>query len=149
MKPVEEPFGTASATFVMPHQQWRGWSIFVEGLIVPARVGIHPHEHGAPQVVVIDAQLGYRSAPSDAGGWIDYDSYCTCVADFLAHKQHTRLLESLVADIAELSFREWSALEKLTLSVHKPKIRPGTRRIGVTLEWTRPDYLLWCSTTRR
>ncbi|SIT41399.1 Dihydroneopterin aldolase (fragment) [Paraburkholderia piptadeniae] len=54
-----------------------------------------------------------------------------------------------MSDIAELSFREWPALETLTLSVHKPKIRPGTRRVGVTLEWTRADYPLWCSAAGR
>ncbi|WP_233850019.1 dihydroneopterin aldolase [Paraburkholderia sp. HD33-4] len=149
MKPVEEPFGLSLATAAGLPQRGRGWSVFIEALAVPARVGIHPHEHGAPQAIVIDARLGYGSAPSEAGGWIDYDGYCTCIADFLAHKPHTRLLETLVADIAELSFRRWPALETLTLSVHKPKIRPGTRRVGVTLEWTRTDYLQWCSVSER
>ena len=65
------------------------------------------------------------------------------LAAFLSHKPHTRLLETLVADIAVLSFREWPALESLTLSVYKPKIRPGTKRVGVSLDWTRGDYLRW------
>ncbi|SIT41398.1 hypothetical protein BN2476_290024 [Paraburkholderia piptadeniae] len=47
MKPVEEPFGMPLARIGMLHQQWRGWSVFVEALGVPARVGIHPHEYGA------------------------------------------------------------------------------------------------------
>ena len=64
----------------------------------------------------------------------------TARAAFLSHKPHTRLLETLVADIAVLSFREWPALESLTLSVYKPKIRPGTKRVGVSLDWTRGDY---------
>ncbi len=42
-----------------------------------------------------------------------------------------------------MSFREWPALESLTLSVYKPKIRPGTKRVGVSLDWTRGDYLRW------
>ncbi|WP_407947196.1 dihydroneopterin aldolase, partial [Paraburkholderia sacchari] len=67
------------------------------------------------------------------------------IAEFLAKKPHTRLLETLVADIAALSFREWPALDTLTIEVHKPKIRPGTRRIGVSLEWTRADYLQWAA----
>ncbi|OLL31274.1 diguanylate cyclase [Burkholderia sp. SRS-W-2-2016] len=141
MKPVEEPFGLALATNVTS-QRGRGWSVFIEALGVPARVGIYPHEQSAPQALVIDARLGYGSAPSEEHGWIDYDGYCTSIADFLAHKPHTRLLETLVADIAKLSFRQWPALESLTLSVHKPKIRPGTRCVGVTLDWTRADYLL-------
>ena len=145
MKIVDEGIVQAYA----PRDAWpgrgRGWSVFVEALSVPVRVGIHAHEHGAPQPVVIDAQLGYRCAPNESGEWIDYDGYCTRVADWLAHKPHTRLLETLVADLAALSFREWPALETLTLAVHKPKIRPGTRRVGVALDWTRADYLAWSS----
>jgi dihydroneopterin aldolase len=34
-------------------------------------------------------------------------------------------------------------LETLTLALHKPKIREGTRRIGLELEWTRADYDAW------
>jgi dihydroneopterin aldolase len=59
----------------------------------------------APQPVVIDARLGYRCEPSEEGEWIDYDGYCARVASFLSHKPHTRLLETLVADLAVMSFR--------------------------------------------
>jgi 7,8-dihydroneopterin aldolase/epimerase/oxygenase len=62
------------------------------------------------------------------------------VTAFLAEKSHTRLLETLAVELAELSFREWPALDALTLALHKPKIREGTRRIGVELDWTRADY---------
>ncbi|CAN0628361.1 7,8-dihydroneopterin aldolase/epimerase/oxygenase [Burkholderia multivorans] len=134
-----EPVGVLDA----PRLRGRGWSVFVDALSVPARIGIHPHEHEAPQPIVIDARLGYRCAPDEANAWIDYDGYCARIAAFLARKPHTRLLETLVADIAVLSFREWPALETLTLAAHKPKIRPGTKRVGVALDWTRGDYLAW------
>ncbi|WP_177318151.1 dihydroneopterin aldolase, partial [Burkholderia ubonensis] len=88
MKPVDEPFVSIDA----PRLRGRGWSVFVDELKVPARIGIHAHEHAAPQPIVIDAQLGYRCEPSEAGEWIDYDGYCARVAAFLAHKPHTRLL---------------------------------------------------------
>jgi 7,8-dihydroneopterin aldolase/epimerase/oxygenase len=148
MKIVDATFEPQFAIHGASHERGRGWSVFVEALAVPARVGIHPHEHGQPQPVVIDAQLGYRCMPNEAGEWIDYESWCARIADFLAKKPHTRLLEMLVADIAALSFREWPALEALTLTVHKPKIRPGTRRVGVSLEWTRADYLQWSAPGR-
>ncbi|CAB3793521.1 hypothetical protein LMG28688_03727 [Paraburkholderia caffeinitolerans] len=151
MKIVDGTFDPAldvPAALDAPPSRGRGWSVFVEGLSVPARIGIHPHEHGQPQPLVIDAQLGYRSMPKEESDWIDYESYCARIAEFLAKKPHTRLLETLVADIAALSFREWPALDTLTIEVHKPKIRPGTRRIGVSLEWTRADYLQWSTTGR-
>ncbi|MFX1676615.1 dihydroneopterin aldolase [Paraburkholderia sp. A2WS-5] len=145
--PAPAPFDAPAARDVPP-SRGRGWSVFVEGLSVPARIGIHAHEHGQPQPLVIDAQLGYRSMPKEESDWIDYERYCARIAEFLAKKPHTRLLETLVADIAALSFREWPALDTLTIEVHKPKIRPGTQRIGVSLEWTRADYLQWSATGR-
>ncbi|AJK48728.1 dihydroneopterin aldolase [Burkholderia plantarii] len=139
MKPVDGPFAP------LEPPRGRGWSVFIDELRVPARIGIHPHEHDAPQPVVIDARLGYRCEPAERGasGYIDYDGYCARVAAWLAHKPHTRLLETLVAELAALSFDEWPALESITLALHKPEIRPGTRRVGVELDWTRADYAAW------
>ncbi|WP_323120173.1 dihydroneopterin aldolase [Burkholderia alba] len=146
MKPVEAPFASLEAA----RARGRGWSVFVDELVVPVRVGIHPHEHEAPQPVVIDARLVYRCEPSEQGGasWIDYDGYCARIAAFLAHKPHTRLLETLALDLAVLSFDEWPALDALTLSLHKPKIRPGTKRVGVELDWTRADRAAWRASAR-
>jgi dihydroneopterin aldolase len=120
----------------------RGWSVFVEGLEVLTRVGIHAHEHEAPQPVVIDARLGYRCTPAETSAheWIDYERYCERLTRFLETKPHTRLLETLAVELALLSFREWDALDAVTLALHKPKIRPGTQRIGIELNWTRADY---------
>ncbi|KGR95691.1 MULTISPECIES: dihydroneopterin aldolase [Burkholderia] len=146
MKPVEAPFATLDPACA----RGRGWSVFVDALKVPARIGIHPHEHAAPQPVVLDARLAYRREPSEASGdgWIDYDAYCARIASFLAHKPHTRLLETLALEIAVLSFDEWPALDALTLALHKPKIRPGTKRVGVELDWTRADHAAWRAAAR-
>ena len=123
----------------------RGWTVFVDGYTVAARIGLYPHEHLAPQPIVIDARLGCLGEPDEDGVWIDYDGFCARVAAFLAGRPHTRLLETLVADLAALSFQTWPALGALTLAVHKPGIRPDARRVGVALAWTRDDYLRWCA----
>lgn len=138
MKPYEDALALSSA----PPRRGRGWRVFVDELVVATRIGLHAHEYAAPQPVVIDASLAYRCEPSEEGShaMIDYERYCERVSAFLAGKAHTRLLETLAVELAELSFREWPALEALTLALHKPKIREGTRRIGVELDWTRADY---------
>lgn len=138
MKPVED----AIASFAAPSRYGRGWRVFIDELVVTTRIGLHAHEYAAPQPVVIDASLLYRGEPSEEGvhAMIDYERYCECITAFLEDKLHTRLLETLVVELAELSFREWPALDALTLALHKPKIREGTRRIGVELDWTRADY---------
>lgn len=145
MKPAE-PFTVRDALLheAAAARRGRGWHVFVDELIAHTRVGIHAHEYVAPQRVIVDARLGYRCMPAEAvDGWIDYERYCQQVTTFLADKPHTRLLETLAVEIAALSFSEWAALDTLTLALHKPKIREGTRRIGLELDWTRADYEAW------
>ena len=42
----------------------RGWTVFVDGYTVAARIGLYPHEHLAPQPIVIDARLGCLGEPT-------------------------------------------------------------------------------------
>jgi len=142
-----KPFEASLAAYVEPplaahSSRGKGWRVFIDELDVSTRIGIHAHEHLAPQPVVIDASLAYRCEPSEEGthAMIDYERYCNRVSAFLSEKPHTRMLETLAVEIAELSFAEWPALDAITLSLHKPKIREGTRRIGVELDWTRADF---------
>lgn len=145
MKPAE-PFTVRDALLheAAAARRGRGWQVFVDELTANTRVGIHDHEYVAPQPVIVDARLGYRCVPTEsADGWIDYERYCQQLTAFLAEKPHTRLLETLAVELAALSFTQWPALETLTLALHKPKIREGTRRIGLELDWTRADYEAW------
>ncbi|QIE27441.1 Dihydroneopterin aldolase (plasmid) [Caballeronia sp. SBC1] len=137
MKPYE-PFGTLSPG-------GRGWRIVVDELVVLTRIGLHAQEHLAPQPVAIDASLHYRGVPAEenAHELIDYEAWCAGVSDYLESKPHTRLLETLAVEIAELSFTRWPALDALTLLLYKPKIREGTRRVGVELDWHRADFDGW------
>jgi 7,8-dihydroneopterin aldolase/epimerase/oxygenase len=119
-----------------------GWCIVVDELAVCTRVGLHAHEYGAPQPVVIDARLRYRGTPGEEG-LIDYDGWCSRIVAFMESKPHTRLLETLALEIAALSFDGWSSLDALTITLSKPKIREGTRRLGVEFDWRRGDYDAW------
>ncbi|MFM0290490.1 dihydroneopterin aldolase [Paraburkholderia megapolitana] len=143
MKPFDAPVAAFAAPLVA--RQGRGWRVFVDELSVATRIGIHPHEHAAAQPIALDASLVYRCEPSETGahGLIDYEQYCERVTAFLSTKPHTRTLETLAVELAVLSFGEWPALDALTMALHKPKIREGTRRIGVELDWTRADYDAW------
>jgi dihydroneopterin aldolase len=137
VKPYE-PFGTLSPG-------GRGWRIVVDELVVSTRIGLHAQEHLAPQAVAIDASLHYRGVPAeeDAQELIDYEAWCEGVSGYLESKPHTRLLETLAVEIATLSFTQWPALDALTLLLYKPKIREGTRRVGVELDWHRADFDAW------
>jgi 7,8-dihydroneopterin aldolase/epimerase/oxygenase len=122
----------------------QGWRIVVDELMVMTRVGLYEREHEGPQPVCIDASLRYRSTPYESDdGLIDYEAWCNRVSAFLSEKPHTRLLETLAVEVAALSFDEWPALDALTLTLHKPKIREGTRRLALELDWRRADYDAW------
>jgi 7,8-dihydroneopterin aldolase/epimerase/oxygenase len=122
----------------------QGWRIVVDELMAMTRVGLYEREHEGPQPVSIDASLRYRSTPYESqDGLIDYEAWCNRVSAFLQDKPHTRLLETLAVEIAALSFDEWPALDALTLTLHKPKIREGTRRLALELDWRRADYDAW------
>lgn len=140
MKPRDALFEPAAVA-----DAGRGWRVFVDGMVVDTRIGVHAHEHGAAQPLVLDASLVYRATPDERVGHslIDYECYCERVTKFLATKPHTRLLETLALELAVLSFSEFAAIEALTLALHKPKIRAGTGRIGVEFDWTRQDFLRW------
>ncbi|SDY20771.1 dihydroneopterin aldolase [Collimonas sp. OK242] len=120
------------------------WQIFVEALAVTTRIGLHPHEHEKPQAVELDIELSYRTGggqhDDDASSVIDYDHYCGVVTAFLQAKPHTRLLETLASEVANLSFREFSMLDEIRVAIHKPKIRHNTGRLGVASSWTRWSY---------
>jgi len=123
----------------------RGWRIVVDELVVPTRIGLYAQEHLAPQPVAIDASLHYRGVPAEqnAHELIDYEAWCEGVSGYLESKPHTRLLETLAVEIAALSFTQLPALDALTLLLYKPKIREGTRRVGVELDWHRADFDAW------
>jgi dihydroneopterin aldolase len=125
----------------------RGWRIVVDEMVVATRIGLYDREYLAPQPVVIDASLHYRGVPveGDTCGLIDYEAWCGRVSAYLESKPHTRLLETLAVEVAALSFTEWPALNALTLFLYKPKIREGTRRVGVELDWHRADFDAWRS----
>lgn len=120
------------------------WQIFVEGLSVVTRIGLHPHEHEKPQAVELDIELSYRTGGGNqmdaADAVIDYDHYCTVVSTYLHTKPHTRLLETLASEVAILSFCEFQMLEEIRVAIHKPKIRHNTGRLGVASSWTRWSY---------
>lgn len=122
----------------------QGWRVIVDELIVKTRVGLYEHEHEGPQPVCIDASLRYRGMPHESDdGLIDYEAWCNRVSAFLETKGHTRLLETLAVEIAAVSFEEWPALDALTLVLHKPKIREGTKRLALELDWRRADFEAW------
>jgi dihydroneopterin aldolase len=116
------------------------WRITIRDLRMTARVGLHAHEMEAPQSIAVDATLSYSDGPPSEDTFIDYDRYCTRLAALLEGRSHTRLLETLAADIARWSFKEYAALESISLRIHKPRIRQDVDRLGIEFDCTRGAF---------
>jgi dihydroneopterin aldolase len=122
--------------------QGTGCAVFVEELSVRVRVGIHDAEYLAPQVVLISSRIEYACAPDEAS-MIDYEKWCSTIEARLAAASHTRLLEDLLVIAAEITFELWSNISRLSVSAHKPNIRAGAGKVGVSLDWDKSQYESW------
>ena len=77
--------------------------IFLRGLAVDARIGVHAAEHAAPQRLVLDVDLFVRLADStpradELDEVVDYDVVRTMVQQRIA-RGHINLQETLVDDL--------------------------------------------------
>jgi 7,8-dihydroneopterin aldolase/epimerase/oxygenase len=120
----------------------KGVRVFVDEMTVQTLVGIHAHEKLAPQPVVFSLELLYGCHPRESSpdAFIDYESLCNRLCEFLAEKEHTNLLETLSMEMASVALDEFPAIEALTLVMYKPRIRKDSKRVGVEFRLTRADY---------
>ena len=85
--------------------------VFVRDLVLPARIGVHPHERTAPQPIRINLDLGVEDdgararsrAPvgrDELARVVDYEAIADRVRALVA-AGHVRLVETLAERIAE------------------------------------------------
>jgi len=109
--------------------------IFVEGLLLDARVGIYPREKAAPQTVEINLTFGMPDAAAERdhiADTIDYDKVVTRIREVLL-AQHFNLLETLGEFLATVVLDEFGA-PWVRISVAKPGVLKDVRRVGVYIE---------------
>ncbi|PRZ55863.1 dihydroneopterin aldolase [Paraburkholderia fungorum] len=119
-----------------------GFRVFIEEMTVDTFVGIHPQEHGERQPVVLSMELLYGCRPVEGlpDTFIDYEQLSNRLVRLLERSGHTRLLETLAVHIAQLTFEESPAVAEAVISLHKPKARAGSKRMGIELRWSRADF---------
>jgi dihydroneopterin aldolase len=117
--------------------------VFVRGLEVLARLGVHPHEKAAPQRVVISVELVVRdeAAPSGVGPddfrrVVDYERVVKA-ARAEAGGGHTLLVETLAERIAAAALADQRVV-RARVAVEKPDAFPDVATVGVVVERTRP-----------
>jgi dihydroneopterin aldolase len=116
--------------------------VFVRGLTVQARLGVHAHEEARPQRVVIGVDLAVRdeAAPASEGAdelsrVVDY-GVVAATARRIASAGHVRLAETLAERIA-LALLTDLRIVSVRVSVEKPDVIPDVTSVGVVVERTR------------
>lgn len=113
--------------------------IFLQGLIIPARIGVLAHEKQAAQDVTVDIVLDVDTQKAaitdDLHDTIDYAKLAEQLA---AHclQQHVELVERLAQQLADICLSD-ERVQKVTLSLSKPHALTNASGVGVLINRSR------------
>lgn len=113
--------------------------VFVRGLALQARLGVHPHEKAAPQRIIVGVELLVEDeaapggiGPDDIRRVVDYEGIVRA-ARAVAAEGHTLLVETLAERIAAAALADPRAL-RVRVAIEKPDAFPDVASVGVTIE---------------
>ena len=110
--------------------------LFVRGLILPCRIGVHRHERDAPQRVRINVELEIRDLQSprrdSISEVVSYDDVVAGVKE-LVGSDHINLVESLADRIAEFCLQDLR-VERVKIMVEKLDVFGDDAIVGVEIE---------------
>lgn len=111
--------------------------IRLEGLEVEAVVGVYPHEHLAPQRLVLDVSVATDTRAAGAsdqlGATVDYDAIARICRGVAAERLH--LIEAVAERIAALVLAlAPDRVHSVWVRVAKPQAVPGARTVAVEIE---------------
>ena len=126
-----------------PDAERRHRVVFLRGLELMARLGIHPHEKSAPQRIVVGVELVVQDdAAPDAVGpdefrrVVDYARVVESARATVA-AGHVLLVETLAERVALAALAD-PRVERARVTVEKPDAFPDVATVGVIVERTRP-----------
>jgi 7,8-dihydroneopterin aldolase/epimerase/oxygenase len=113
--------------------------VFVRGLALQARLGVHPHEKAAPQRVVVGVELAVRDEAAPAGvgeddlrRTVDYATVVRAARAIVA-EGHTLLVETLAERLA-LAVLADPRVARARVTVEKPDAFTDAAAVGVMVE---------------
>lgn len=117
--------------------------VFLRDMILPARIGIYPHEQGTPQRVRINIDLAVREEappPTDKpltvreelARVVDYAKVATAVRAIVG-AEHVRLVETLAERIAASCLTD-TRVTLARIRVEKLDVFPDAASAGVEIE---------------
>ena len=122
--------------------------VFLRDLVLPASIGVHPHEHAGTQRVRINVDLGVEddgaralSRPSvgrdDLRRVVDYEGVADAVRAIVA-AGHVMLVETLAERIAESCLAD-ARVQLARVRVEKLDVFADAASAGVEIERRRAD----------
>lgn len=131
---MTQPKKIAPAPVARP---WRGAQrVFVEGLVVRCRVGVHDHERDKPQRVRIDIETERAEAPEGSN---DKLRNVVCYEDLIKRVKaligvgHVNLVETMAETIADAILRDLP-VERVRVRVSKLDVFDDAERVGAEIE---------------
>ena len=113
--------------------------VFVRGLALRARLGVHPHEKAAPQRVVVGVELAVRDEAAPAGvgeddlrRTVDYGTVVRAARAIVA-EGHTLLVETLAERLATAVLAD-PRVARARVTVEKPDAFSDAAAVGVMVE---------------
>jgi dihydroneopterin aldolase len=117
--------------------------VFLRGLELMARLGIHPHEKAAPQRIRLSVELLVQDeaapaqvGPDDFRRVVDYQRLVELARAVVA-EGHVLLVETLAERIAAAALED-RRVERARVTVEKPDAFPDVDSVGVVVERRRP-----------
>lgn len=117
--------------------------MFLRDMVLTASIGVHPHEHAAPQRVRINVDLGVeddgaRSLSRQPVGRdelarvVDYERLAEQVRGIVA-AGHVRLVETLAERIAEMCLAD-ARIRRALVRVEKLDVYADVASVGIEIE---------------
>ena len=122
--------------------------VFLRDLVLPANIGVHAHEHDAPQRVRVNVDLGVEDLGASGisrpgvgrdrlSRVVDYEAVANTVREIIA-TGHVMLVETLAERIAEACLTD-PRVELARIRVEKLDVFADAASAGVEIERNRQD----------
>jgi dihydroneopterin aldolase len=117
-----------------------GYRLFVRNLVLPARIGVHPHERELAQRVRLNVEIlaadDGGSAGDDIAGVVSYEDVVLGAKRIIA-SGHINLVETLAERVADLCLTD-PRVFRATVRVEKLDVFKEAESVGVEIERVRP-----------
>jgi 7,8-dihydroneopterin aldolase/epimerase/oxygenase len=113
--------------------------LLVRDLVLSARIGVHPHEAGAPQRIRLNLDLSVAEGerpPEDLAQVVDYEALIERVRRLVASR-HVKLVETLAERVAALCLED-VRVRSARVRVEKLEAIPDVAAVGIEIERVRP-----------